>query len=151
MPLTNKTIVAIDDAQPILNFLAISLESLGVHFYSEKTATAGLKLCETLRPDLIVLDLGLPDKEGFNILPQLKALSAHSNTPIIVLTVRNTAEDREKAAELGASAYLTKPFPIAKFFDVVCSVLHIDKPLFPAVSGLLTDKRMPYAVMQEGA
>jgi two-component system, OmpR family, KDP operon response regulator KdpE len=128
MPLTNKHIVAIDDTYSILNFLRISLEAVGARFHGAATASGGLALCESDIPDLIVLDLGLPDKEGFDIIPRLKKINSEGDIPIIVLTVRNTLEDREKAQSLGASAYLTKPFEMDALLDVIYEQLAITHP-----------------------
>lgn len=128
MPLTNRHIVAIDDTHSILNFLRISLEAVGARFHGAATASGGLALCESDIPDLIVLDLGLPDKEGFDIIPRLKKINPDGNIPIIVLTVRNTLEDREKAQSLGASAYLTKPFEMDALLDVIYEQLAITHP-----------------------
>lgn len=124
-PLVNKYIIAIDDTHSILNFLRISLEALGAKFQGAATASGGLALCETSRPDLIVLDLGLPDKEGFDIIPKLKRIDKHGNIPIVVLTVRNTREDRERASSLGACAYITKPFVMNELIEVIQGQLHI--------------------------
>lgn len=132
MPLSNKTIVAIDDTHAILSFLRISLESLGVHFYGAMTASGGLALCETHRPDLVVLDLGLPDKEGFDILPRLRALNKEKNVPVIVLTVRNSQLDRDKAAMLGAAAYVTKPFEMSTLLEVICDTMGIERQSYYA-------------------
>ncbi len=128
MPFINKHIVAIDDTHSILNFLRISLEAEGARFQGVATASGGLALCETDRPDLIVLDLGLPDKEGFDILPRLKRLDRGGNLPIIVLTVRNGQKDREMAKLLGASAYITKPFVMNDLLDYMRKLLHIEEP-----------------------
>jgi two-component system KDP operon response regulator KdpE len=125
MPLTNRHIVAIDDTHSILNFLRITLEAVGARFDGMATASGGLALCESDKPDLIVLDLGLPDKEGFDILPRLKRISRNGNIPVIVLTVRNTTEDREKAALLGADAYITKPFEINSLLDMIYDKLSV--------------------------
>lgn len=119
MPLTNRHIVAIDDTDAILNFLRISLEAVGARFHGAATASGGLALCESDMPDLIVLDLGLPDKEGFDIMPRLKRIDREGKIPIIVLTVRNTPEDREKADALGASAYITKPFEMDDLLEAI--------------------------------
>lgn len=146
MPLTNKTIVAIDDASAILNFLRISLESLGVTFHGSMTASGGLAQCETRKPDLIILDLGLPDKEGFDILPRLRALNKESHIPVIVLTVRNSQEDRDRAAALGATAYMTKPFEMSRLLDVICEILGIGRPLELPISGTLSDDNYPYGL-----
>jgi|GEM_PF-1012399 len=125
MPLVNKHIVAIDDTHSILNFLRISLEALGARFQGAATASGGLALCESDRPDLIVLDLGLPDKEGLDILPRLKRIDKNGNIPIIVLTVRNTSQDRDLAAALGASAYVTKPFVMDDLIEIIHQKLDI--------------------------
>lgn len=111
MNLNDKTVVAIDDTHPILDFLRISLEAHGMKFHGAMTASGGLALCETHKPDIIILDLGLPDKDGLDILPALSKLTKDTAAiPIIVLSVRNTHRDREQAATSGASAYITKPF-----------------------------------------
>src|SRR5688572_20591046 len=108
--LEDKQIVVIDDTYSILKFLRISLEAMGAKFHGAATASGGLALCETGTPDLVILDLGLPDKEGFDILPRIKRLGKGHNIPVVVLTVRNEPEDRETALKLGADAYVTKPF-----------------------------------------
>ena len=125
MQFTNKHIVAIDDTHSILNFLRISLESLGARFNGAATASGGLALCESDKPDLIVLDLGLPDKEGLDILPRLKRIDRGQGIPIIVLTVRNNSQDRDLAAQLGACAYITKPFVMDELIDEIQRQLNI--------------------------
>jgi len=136
MQLLNKHIVVIDDTQSILNFLRISLEALGARFHGAATAAGGLALCESDRPDLIVLDLGLPDKEGLDLLPRLKNIDKEGNIPVIVLTVRNHQEDRERAKALGASAYITKPFLMNELIDVILSTLNINRrPTLRIVNG----------------
>lgn len=119
MPLTNKHIVAIDDTHSILTFLRISLEALGAKFHGAATASGGLAMCESVNPDLVVLDINLPDKEGFDILPRIKHLAKEKNVPVIVLTVHKEQEARDQAARLGASAYLTKPFIMDDLLEVI--------------------------------
>src|SRR5579872_6873676 len=119
MPLSNKHIVAIDDTHSVLTFLRISLEALGATFHGAATAAGGMALCESAQPDLIILDLGLPDKEGLEILPRLKRLSKDHNLPVVVLTVRNEAESRDMAKKLGADAYVTKPFIMDDLIEII--------------------------------
>lgn len=109
MRLENRRIVVIDDAESIRRFLRISLEAHGATVEAAATAAGGLALCEQIVPDLVVLDLGLPDNEGLNILPRLKKLNKQQNLPVIVLTVRKDQEFIDRARELGADTYLTKP------------------------------------------
>jgi len=119
MPLSNKHIVAIDDTHSVLTFLRISLEALGATFHGAATASGGMALCESAPPDLVILDLGLPDKEGFDILPRLKRLSSDHNLPVVVLTVRNEQESRDTARKLGADAYVTKPFIMDDLIEII--------------------------------
>jgi len=144
MPLSDKSIVAIDDTHSILNFLRISLEAVGVHFHGAMTASGGLALCETHHPDIVVLDLGLPDREGFEILPRLRALNKDREMPVIVLTVRNSQEDRDRALNLGASAYITKPFEMSALLEVICEKLGLPRPAYMPTYGTRADDEFPY-------
>lgn len=126
MQLANKTIVAIDDTHSILTFLRISLEAMGATFKGAATASGGMALCEGSPPDLVILDLGLPDHEGFDILPRLKKLTKDRELPVVVLTVRKEQESRDKAEELGADAYMTKPFIMEDLMEVIRTKLHLN-------------------------
>ena len=125
MLLQGKHIVAIDDTHSILTFLRISLETLGALFQGAATASGGLSLCESKCPDLVILDLHLPDKEGLNILPRLKHLCKDRNLPIIVLTVHKEQEFRDRANELGADVYMTKPFIMDDLINIICDKLEV--------------------------
>lgn len=120
---SGKKILAIDDALSIRTFLRISLESQGVEFYEAGTAKEGLALCQKIKPDLVVLDLGLPDRDGLDILPEIKRpKDAKLNTPapqVVVLTARRENEIKDKASQLGADAYITKPFMVDELIEVI--------------------------------
>lgn len=118
--LNNKIIVAIDDTISILSFLEISLENEGADFYSATTAAKGLELLKNKKPDLVVLDLGLPDKDGLEILPLVKQ---EGNTKVIILTARRETCYREQANKSGADAYLTKPFVMDDLLETIEDVL----------------------------
>lgn len=125
MLLENKHIVAIDDTHSILTFLRISLEAMGATFAGAATASGGMAMCESESPDLVILDLGLPDHEGFDILPRIKRLKKNKSMPVVVLTVRKEQESREKAKELGADAYITKPFIMDNLVEVIKGALQV--------------------------
>lgn len=116
--LEHKTILAIDDTPAIRTFLRISLLDLGVNFLEASTASDGMRLCEENKPDLVVLDLGLPDRDGLDILPEIKA-SPEKVPAVIVLTVRSDRKTRDIAKERGASAYLTKPFEMDDLIEAI--------------------------------
>ncbi len=133
MPLLNKHIVVIDDTHSILTFLRISLEALGATFHGAATAAGGIALCQTVNPDLVVLDLGLPDKEGLNILPRLKHVVKNRKLPVIVLTVRKEQETKDMARDLGADAYITKPFIMDDLVSVIYDKLGVSRDGLPPV------------------
>lgn len=117
MSLLEKNILAIDDTASIRTFLRISLQAHGAHFHEAATASEGLALCQKLKPDVVVLDLGLPDKDGLEILPELQ--QGEHAPKVIILSVRKEQQTKDTAFALGASAYVTKPFLVDELIDVI--------------------------------
>ncbi len=135
------TILVIDDEPQIRRFLRTSLDIHGYGIEEAPTAAEGLRLATTGRPDLIVLDLGLPDRDGLDVL---QAVREWSRIPIFVLSVRGRETDKVKALNLGADDYITKPFGMAEFLARVQALLRRaspDEPAQPvfAVGGLEVD------------
>jgi len=102
-----ETILIIDDEVQIRRLLEISLSANGYKISEASTGKEGAMLAASVNPLLILLDLGLPDADGFDIL---KSLREWYQKPIIILSVRNSEEDIVKALDNGANDYLTKPF-----------------------------------------
>ncbi len=119
MTLEGSKIVVIDDTPSIRTFLRVSLEYEGAEFHEAYTAKDGLELCKKISPDLVVLDLGLPDVDGLDILPQIKETQPGDNPPVIVLTVRKGKETIHEAFEKGANGYLTKPFMVEDLLEII--------------------------------
>lgn len=124
MTLRSRKILAIDDSAAILTFLRISLELQGAQFYAASTAADGVRLCDALHPDLVILDMGLPDRSGLEILPELLRGSAGAPPVVIVLTVRKEQTIRQQALALGASDYLTKPFLMEELIEAMVTQLN---------------------------
>lgn len=103
----DEQILIIDDEVQIRRLLEITLSANGYKISEGSTGKEGLLLAATGQPVLIILDLGLPDADGLEIL---KKLREWYQKPIIVLSVRNSEEDIIKALDYGANDYLTKPF-----------------------------------------
>ena len=106
-----KQILVIDDEIQIRRFLKIALEPHGFNVTEAETGQKGLVAATTCRPDLIILDLGLPDMQGMTVL---KRLREWYERPIIILSVRNDEESIISALDSGADDYLTKPFGIGE-------------------------------------
>lgn len=100
-------ILVIDDEVQIRKLLEITLDSNGYKTFFASNAKEGLLVAANHQPDLIILDLGLPDEDGQVVL---KRLREWFKNPIIILTVKNSEEEIVKALDNGANDYLTKPF-----------------------------------------
>lgn len=100
-------ILIVDDEVQIRRFLRISLVANGYHVHEAVTGDEAILKTAQLRPDLIILDLGLPDMDGLVVLNRLREWT---KTPVIVLSVRDSDRDKVTALDAGADDYLTKPF-----------------------------------------
>jgi len=109
MLLKNKTILVIDDTPSIHAFLRISLASEQAVLHESATGHDGLDKARIIQPDIIILDLGLPDIDGLDLLPMLKE-ACPPQTIIFILSVRRDYPMMEKAHALGANGYMAKPF-----------------------------------------
>ena len=103
----SRSILAIDDEPQVLRFLRNSLASSDYTLYEAATGEAGIAAAASKRPDVILLDLGLPDIDGIEVTRRLREWTA---TPIIVLSARGQDSDKVAALDAGADDYLTKPF-----------------------------------------
>lgn len=105
----NTTILAIEDELSIRRFLKTSIVSQDYFFLEAKTGKEGMELVRDNSPDILLLDLGLPDMDGINVI---KSLRTWTSIPIIILSARDQEMDKVKALDAGADDYLTKPFSV---------------------------------------
>lgn len=117
-------ILIIEDEDNINNLLKALLETNGYHVISAKTCESGSMLFSSHRPDLVLLDLGLPDHDGMTFLRKVRN---DSLTPIIVLSARTDERDKVDALDRGANDYVTKPFSSAELVARVRSALRISR------------------------
>ncbi len=104
---TEQLILLIEDEPGIRRFLRVTLSSNGYRIGEAACGEDGLKHAASDRPDLVVLDLGLPDRDGMEVLKELREWSS---VPVIVLTARDVEKAKVEALDAGADDYLTKPF-----------------------------------------
>lgn len=109
MPTQEPTVLVIEDEAPIRHFLRTTLSDQGFQVTEAPTGEEGLAQAAARTPDIIVLDLGLPDLDGIEVTRRLREWTA---IPIIVLSARNQEQDKVTALDLGADDYLTKPFGV---------------------------------------
>lgn len=105
-----ETILVIDDETNILRLVRDYLEQAGYRVLTASNAETGLHALRRETPDLLVLDLGLPDRDGWDLTRQIRADRQLANLPIIMLTARVEDSDKIVGLELGADDYITKPF-----------------------------------------
>lgn len=119
------TILVVDDEPQIRRFLRLALEAHGYAVLEAATAEAALRTAVMQRPDLLVLDLGLPDREGFDVLA---AVREWSQAPVLVLSVRAREAEKVRAFELGADDYVVKPFGMAELLARIRAALRRRAP-----------------------
>lgn len=100
-------VLIVDDEPPIRRFLKTSLSAQGYRVIEADNGAAALKQMAELAPDLVVLDLGLPDMNGLDVI---RAIRKSSDVPIVILSVRGDEQSKVAALDLGADDYVTKPF-----------------------------------------
>src|ERR1700722_639682 len=105
-----KKIGLIEDDQDLYSLIQYNLEKEGFPMAGAQTGKGALDLCRRERPDLIILDIMLPDSDGLEICKAVRAHNDLSHTPVIFLTARATETDRIVGLELGANDYIVKPF-----------------------------------------
>lgn len=123
-------ILIIEDEVAIRRFLKVSLEAASYQIHEAETGAEGLRLAASHKPDVIILDIGLPDMTGFEVLTQLREWF---NGPILVLTVHDQEDEKVRALDSGADDYLTKPFSVPEL------LARLRASLRRLVDGAITD------------
>ncbi|MBI5163458.1 MAG: response regulator [Magnetospirillum sp.] len=118
-------ILVIDDEPQIRKFMRISLTANGYEVIEAENAVAGIAAARTQSPDLLILDLGLPDLDGQEVI---SAVREGSDVPIIVLSVRAEELDKVEALDRGANDYVVKPFGVAELMARVRAVMRQRSP-----------------------
>ena len=105
-----KKIVLIEDDQDLYSLIQYNLEKEGFAVAGSQTGRGALDLCRRERPDLVILDIMLPDSDGLEICKAIRASQEVAHIPVIFLTARASETDRIVGLELGANDYIVKPF-----------------------------------------
>jgi two-component system KDP operon response regulator KdpE len=119
------TVLIVDDEPQIRRLLRVTLEANGYHVVDAATGHDGIAQAAQRRPDVVVLDLGLPDIEGVEVLRRIREWS---RVPIVILSVRDREDDKIAALDAGADDYVTKPFGTGEMLARLRVVLRHAKP-----------------------
>lgn len=105
-----KTILIIEDEEDMVYAIALQLKTAGFKVISAADGQEGLEKVRKEKPDLIILDLMLPKIDGYKVSRMIKFDERYKDIPIVMLTSRSQESDKELGFEVGANAYITKPF-----------------------------------------
>lgn len=104
------TILIVDDSEVVVKLVQLQLSSAGYNVVSARDGLSGLKLAKKTEPDLVILDVQMPEMDGYEVCRQLRKRRATSRTPIIMLTSLSNISNMQTGYEAGADDYITKPF-----------------------------------------
>lgn len=123
-------ILYVEDNQPNIELIEqiFSVQRSGIRLVVRNNGRAVVQLAKNLKPDLILLDLNLPDMHGSQLLEQLKADELTKNIPVVVISADAMPQQLENLKKAGANNYLTKPLDIRKFLDVIDTYFMTEKP-----------------------
>jgi twitching motility two-component system response regulator PilG len=122
MNMPSKKILIVEDEESLLKLESILLSSKGYSVVGVMDGKAALEEVKINRPDLVVLDIMLPEMDGFEVCRRIKENPATSSIPIVMLTAKKSSNDVERGKQSGAEAYITKPFKSAKVIEVIESL-----------------------------
>ena len=132
--LHTKTILLVDDEPELLKLMGAVLYAEGfTNLVCAKSVSQALEVYQKTKPDLAILDVGLPDGDGFSLCAYLRALDPHNNLPVIFLTARDETSDRLTGLRSGADDYITKPFSPQ---EVILRVIAVLRRCYPEASPL---------------
>lgn len=120
-----KKILIVEDEESLLKLESILLTTKGFHVQGVTTGTAALKAVMENPPDLVLLDIMLPEMDGFEVCRQIKSTPQTCHIPVILLTAKKSPEDMARGKEVGADQYITKPF---KSSMVIASIERLLSP-----------------------
>lgn len=127
--ISTKNIVVVDDSPTLATMferVVKDMESVQLQVF-DKTSKAWAYL-ETVKPDLIFMNIKMPGRDGLVTLRELRKLPMHGDTPIVMISSKDYAQDRNIASELGALEFITKPMPIQVIKDAIIKHLGFDSP-----------------------
>jgi len=118
-----EEILVVEDNRDTAQFLGLRLKSIGFQVHTEETGQAALNYAAEHRPDLVILDIRLPDINGYEVCKSLRRLYDLWTPPILMLTGLNEPVDKLRGFAHGADAYLTKPCNLAEIVKTVAFLL----------------------------
>ena len=125
---SEHTVVVVDDNATVRALFERSTENLALDLITYASADEAMVYLKDNKPDLLFLDIIMPDKDGLTFLSELRKLPLHRDTSVIMITSKDYAQDRTVANELGAIEFITKPMPMRAITDIITNYINKDNP-----------------------
>ena len=122
-PFMSKTVLVVDDQPHIVRLIQVNLEKEGFRVATAGDGVEGMEKVRELRPDLVILDVIMPRKDGFEVLRDIKTDESLADIPVVMLTVKSHNADIVEGLKEGAELYLPKPFHPKELVSLVKRVL----------------------------
>ena len=122
--MVNNRILIVEDEECLLKLESILLTSRGYEVYGATNGRSAIEEFERIKPDLVLLDVMLPELNGFEVCRIIKENPDSCHIPVVMLSARKNRQDIERGTLAGANAYITKPFKSAKIIEVIESLLN---------------------------
>lgn len=119
----SKTIFVIDDSESIRELVGLTLENAGHTVVKAIDGKDALRLFDGREANLVITDLNMPNMDGISLIKEVRAMSAYSAVPILVLTTESQATKKDEARAAGATGWIVKPFVADKLLEVVKKVI----------------------------
>ncbi|MBC7248410.1 MAG: response regulator [Actinobacteria bacterium] len=113
----------VDDDRLFLRLVELNLAKLGIKVLLADSGREAVRIASSARPDIILLDIMMPVMDGYEVLRQLKENTDTRDIPIVMLTAKSAREDQERCAEMGITAYITKPFKLEELRETVRRII----------------------------
>jgi DNA-binding response OmpR family regulator len=133
-PYKNRRILVVDDEERMVRFIRLNLEHDGFQVTEAYRGAEAIQRMRDAMPDLILLDVMMPDLDGFEVLKMIREISS---VPVIMLTAKGEEDDRVRGLELGADDYVTKPFSPRELVSRVKAVLRRNEAATGGIRGLI--------------
>ena len=116
-------ILIVEDEESLLKLESILLSSKGYRVTGVMDGKSALAEVQSNKPDLVILDIMLPEMDGFEVCMQIKTNPETRHIPVVMLTAKKTIQDQARGQEVGCDAYITKPFKSSKVLDTIQEIL----------------------------
>src|SRR2546422_471201 len=125
-----KTVLVVDDDPVILTIASKRLQAEGVRPLTAENGAEGLRMVREHRPDVVVLDLMMPKMHGYTLIQEIRNDPSLGHVRILVTSAKTYSSDIERTRRLGADRYLSKPYDLQKFWDIIAELLGETRPRF---------------------